>query len=782
MFRLRLLAGLTKAARILVVTVACLFGMLVAHADGARDMDNRLRELRYQYFQKEPSGKLVIVTIDTPSIKALGEWPWPRGRHAELVQALDRAGASRVVFDVIFDQPAADPEQDRLFARALANAKTQVHLAALLENVSNGWETHEALPTAALLPFVSPVSIWVRSDPDQIHRRVPLNASVMGLKLPVMAQALAGTNHPDDERMLIDWSYSPDKLAKISYSDVLAGRFPRDFFRGKSVLVGADGFGMGDQYSVPYHRKIAGLYIQAAASETLRAGRPFELGDGPALALALIIIGGAALSRPTIRYGALSALLCMLAPLQALMEYHTLLRFEVGPATLVLVAALFSHVLFALAQAMLDRITKSAEAGLPNLAAMELNERDAGVTVVVCLRNYVETTALLGFTAQGRLLSKIRNRLILAAGHERVYQIDNHSFAWRSTEDVADIVASLEGLEALFAQGLQVDQLTVDITLNAGFCDEATLSVEHALPKAVLAATNAINRGVLWERYETAEDEMFWKLSILNEFEQALGRGEVWVAYQPKLDLRANRITGAEALIRWTHPERGFIRPDRFVRAIEDAGRIERLTLYVLERAIADFAPLGMSIAVNVSVRMLGKNRLEAPLRVLLETYDMPPERVTLEITESAAMTDENGFAELATLRAMGLQISIDDYGTGQSTLSYLKRLPATELKIDQSFVRQVLANRSDAVLINSTIQLAHELEMQVVAEGVEDASVLQTLARMECDIIQGYHVGRPAPLPEFVARYGTGQVVNRFRPPAEQADIVTGSSRAATG
>ena len=116
-------------------------------------------------------------------------------------------------------------------------------------------------------------------------------------------------------------------------------------------------------------------------------------------------------------------------------------------------------------------------------------------------------------------------------------------------------------------------------------------------------------------------------------------------------------------------------------------------------------------------------------------------------------MTDDQGMAELEALRALGVNISIDDYGTGQSTLSYLKRLPATELKIDQSFVRQINSSRSDAVLINSTIKLAHELDMRVVAEGVEDQLVLEALAAMECDIIQGYHIGRPVPIEDFIAR-----------------------------
>lgn len=754
MFRLRLLAGLTKLARSILIVTACLIGLAASVTGASWDIDNRLRDLRYEHFPKKPSGQLVLVTIDTPSIKALGVWPWKRGQHGALVTALDRAGAKHIGFDIVFDQPATDPRQDQLFAGALSHVAADIYLPAMLENAANGAEKHQALPTGALLPYISPVSTWVLNDPDQVMRRVPLNVPVLNETLPSMAQALADTHFPDHGNVAIDWAFSPESLPNISYVDVLSGKFPKDFFKGKTVLIGSDTLGIGEQFTVPYHNRTAGMYVHAIAAETLIAGRPIPLKDTPALLGALLLVGASLFLKPRWRYVALGTGLVAIGPAQIAIEHYTVLRLDIGPAVFALAAGLLAQVMLTIGQAMLDRITTSAEAGLPNLAAMELQERAPAITIVVCLRNYVETTALLGFAAQGTLLGKIRDRLILAAGHDRIYQIDNHSFAWRSLEEVPEVVASLEGLEALFAPGIQVDNLTVDITLNAGFCEAASLPVHDALPKAVMAATNAINRGVLWERYETDEEEMFWKLSILNEFDQALRRGDVWVAYQPKYNLHTQMIGGAEALIRWTHPERGFIRPDRFVRAIEDAGRIEKLTLYVLQRAIADFAPLGLNIAVNLSMRMLGNNRLEAPLRRLLDAYDMPAERLTLEITESATMADERGIIELEALRRLGVNISIDDYGTGQSTLSYLKRLPASELKIDQSFVRQILTSRSDAVLINSTIQLAHELDMHVVAEGVEDQAVMDALAGMECDIIQGYHIGRPVALAEFVKRY----------------------------
>lgn len=212
---------------------------------------------------------------------------------------------------------------------------------------------------------------------------------------------------------------------------------------------------------------------------------------------------------------------------------------------------------------------------------------------------------------------------------------------------------------------------------------------------------------------------------------------------------------GAEALARWSHPERGDIRPDLFIPIVEENGRIEKLTLHVLHNAIRDFSGLdeNLSVAVNISMRMIGRNRLVEPIRAMLERYHMGAQRLTLEITESAAPAGEAGIQELNRLRELGVSISIDDYGTGQSTLSYLKTLPATELKIDRSFVQLIRSSKSDATVVDSTIKLAHALGLRVVAEGVDSEETLALLRAMDCDIIQGFHIGEPTPLPAFLAR-----------------------------
>ena len=224
------------------------------------------------------------------------------------------------------------------------------------------------------------------------------------------------------------------------------------------------------------------------------------------------------------------------------------------------------------------------------------------------------------------------------------------------------------------------------------------------------------------------------------------------IAYQPKLDIATGRIVGAEALVRWDHPARGPIGPDEFIPLVEAHGRGRDLTLHVLRRTLEDAARWragghDFSIAVNVSATLL----LDAAFAVLLEreirAAQIPAECVTLEVTETAAMKDsEAAIAALASWRALGLAISIDDYGTGQSSLAYLQTLPATELKIDKSFISTLAAEPRNAIMVRSTIAMAHELGMKVVAEGIEDETCLALLAEMGCDTGQGWHIAKPMP------------------------------------
>lgn len=293
----------------------------------------------------------------------------------------------------------------------------------------------------------------------------------------------------------------------------------------------------------------------------------------------------------------------------------------------------------------------------------------------------------------------------------------------------------------------------VDVALVFGYAQGGAHEPEQIVANSALAAARARAAGGTWHMHQVDdEEEITRELSLLSELDDAIAREQIEVFYQPKLDIASGRISSVEALVRWHHPIHGFMSPDLFIPLAEQNDRIAPLTLHVLKRAIVDrrvwqTAGYDVGAAVNVSAKLLDSKAFITDLRRLIRDDGVEPERLTFEVTESAAMRDpEAAAAALHSFKAMGVAISMDDYGTGQSTLSYLRQLPLDELKIDRSFVQQAHRNQADAVLVRSTVQLAHELGLKVVAEGVEEPECLAYLRSIGCDLAQGYLISRPEP------------------------------------
>jgi diguanylate cyclase (GGDEF)-like protein/PAS domain S-box-containing protein len=242
------------------------------------------------------------------------------------------------------------------------------------------------------------------------------------------------------------------------------------------------------------------------------------------------------------------------------------------------------------------------------------------------------------------------------------------------------------------------------------------------------------------------------RLALMGELRQALEAGQLFLHYQPKIDLKTNRVIGVEALARWQHPEHGFIPPDQFIPSAERTGLIKPLTLWVFNTAQRqclawhqENKPLTMSI--NLSARNLHDPRLPGQLVELMQACGCAADRLELEITESAIMADPaRAMESINRLRQMGFGFAIDDFGTGYSSLGYLKRLPVETIKIDKSFVLNMATEENDASIVRSTIELGHNLGLQVVAEGVENQETYDRLRDLNCDAAQGYFMCRPLP------------------------------------
>jgi diguanylate cyclase (GGDEF)-like protein len=304
-----------------------------------------------------------------------------------------------------------------------------------------------------------------------------------------------------------------------------------------------------------------------------------------------------------------------------------------------------------------------------------------------------------------------------------------------------------------------VDEFSLEISASIGISrypvdggDAHTL-----LRRADIAMYAAKERETGCGLFSADQDQLsMQRLSALSDFRRAIEAGELVLHYQPIVGLPDQQLHGAEALVRWQHPDRGLIGPNQFIQIVEQSGMIALLTRYVLDGAIRQCAQWRLtgeqlSVSVNLSVRNLLDGALPGDIERLLALHKLPPQALKLEITESMILSDpDRALITVTQLSELGVRFSVDDFGTGYSSLAYLSRLPIDELKIDRSFVSPMLTDASDLIIVRSTINLAHDLGLTIVAEGVEDEPTLAWLGQLDCDFAQGYHIGRPMAAVDF--------------------------------
>ena len=458
---------------------------------------------------------------------------------------------------------------------------------------------------------------------------------------------------------------------------------------------------------------------------------------------------------------------------------------EFGPDDLSRAKTLASHLAASVRRAFLHASMEKAAlhdalTGKPNRLAFEralrestaAGEDDVAAVLMLDLDRFKEVNDTLGHHVGDRVLiefaRRVESRMVDGDAVARFGGDEFAVFARRPTREEIEELA--QAIHADSFAPMKLDDLDVVVTASIGVApfDDDVASVMRQADIAMYSAKRE-RSGVEWYRDEI-DRRSPERLSLLGGLRDAIENGALEVHYQPKVDLVTATVIGAEALVRWCHPSRGWISPVDFIQVAEESGLIKQVTDQVATIAITAArewrdAGYDLGIAVNLSAHDLLDDQLPHRIERLLAMHGLPADRLTLEITESALLSDTpRTSATIGRLDELGVHLSLDDFGTGYSSLGYLRRLPVTELKVDRSFVTNLLLDAQDEVIVRSTIDLGHNLGLQVVAEGIENMPTLERLNELGCDIGQGFGISRPLAPEHFATWLRTTEYAVRQR------------------
>ncbi|MDL0432281.1 EAL domain-containing protein [Marinobacter sp. TBZ242] len=429
-----------------------------------------------------------------------------------------------------------------------------------------------------------------------------------------------------------------------------------------------------------------------------------------------------------------------------------------------------------------EAMTHDPVTGLPNRNRFErmVNEQlqrdpDGHYMVGVArITRLDEINRTLGLSRSDRLLHSLANQMTELARtlpflhrspdshgrEELVYQLSGDTFGLLvNADEVSDNFAGLNRVLKQLAEPVVLDNLAIELHPRFGAAsypahgDSAAMLIRNAHVGMEIAPHGPYETGFYSQEYDIYSES---RLTLMSDLREALQEDRTELHYQPKLCLASGSVIGLEALIRWNHPDRGWVFPADFIPLAEETGVITQLTRWAIERSIRDLSSLmdvypDLTMSINISARDLAAGELEEAITSALQRHGVKVQSLILELTETAAMEDPGkGLMALEALAAMGLKISIDDFGSGYSSLSYLKQLPATELKLDRSLIEDIETSESSRVIVGTAVNMAHSLDYHIVAEGVESDQAARLLAELGCDRLQGFWLCRPLPLREL--------------------------------
>lgn len=776
--------------------IATIIGLLLIFNHQQHRLDFLFYDQLITHFHHKTDNKVVIIEVDDKSLALLGEWPWSRDIHADLLNTLSQANVKAVGFDVLFSQNRqSNSEQDAYFARAIKQAGNVVLPIAPSKSRAGG--DVELLPQVELAQAARKLGhVDFEFDIDGMVRSSFLYAGYQSARWPSFALALsqiaqpmnsyqaaaevAGNGWTRQDQIFINYSGAEkgQRLPNYSYIDVLTNKIAPEKLTGKVILIGMNATGLGDQFPTPIsyqHQTMPGVEINAHLVNSLMNQNEIQKIDKYITGLITLILF--IFSFALLHFVKNKPLLPILALCLALPAITSIALFQFkhlwfAPSLIwglqIILYALIDVTRSKLIKSKIKSLTHKVEHDTSTLLlnengfiehCVQTHNGKQQQIIVVQIGKFGGMSGLLGEHVSDQLLAQMNKRLnnFFASDEENIARLTGFEFAVQipnlSKDELVDLCNEL--IETL-SQSYFVEQhyqLPAYIGISNSAIIDGKILAKELLNNARTAKQIAKN-GIL-SRFcfftQDIKDNYELQTKLESELSQALAKNQIEIHYQPQVISTINKIIGAEALVRWRHPERGLVRPDHFIPIAEKTGLIVDLGRWVLQQACKQAKYWQVNgnpefrIAVNISAVQFADKDLVSDVENALKDAELDAKYLELELTESGIIEDmAQAVQTLNSLKQLGVELAIDDFGTGYSSLSYLKQFPIDRIKIDKSFVQEVTESNNAQELTLAIISMAHSLGMKVIAEGIESEQQQEFLYSNKCEEMQGYYFGRP--------------------------------------
>jgi diguanylate cyclase len=746
--------ALLKRKRIKVAIFAILFGLISAAIGLPLPAEDAFRVARAQLRTRAAPQDIAMIAIDDATLNELAK-PMPsRLDDSELIDRLVAAGVDKIVFDRAHADPET-PATDAAFVAALKKHKGKVWLGMSPEHEVGFQKVAEIAPLPEFRKHAGVASMLGLSGPFGLSLVFPTRVALDGKTHPSISALLADyEGKPLSYRP--DYAFNPKTVTTYRYVDILRGRVDPAELKGKSVIIGRTFIESPDVFLLPFYGKIPGSYFHIMGAHTLSRATPLDLKWLPAM----LVVGIAILAQALNRSRSSRQLWAATFGLAAI----TLVLDELG-INIDIMSALLAAIAAAIGFRRIARKYYSSEVDAMTTNALSLEKTGAELDVYSLK---IANLAEMSEEWCERELGEFVNTLITyvkGPGEAGDVAFERDSLVWLASRmDTASLERHADGLAMMLKTAISHDWQSASSSPAIGIDTNHDLPLAQRIKKAMQAADEAASRGVRFVLNDAAYVEARnHRLEIIRVLEKGLRDRSIGVAYQPKIDLATGRIVGAETLIRWRPDGLNYVNPQELVLAAEANDRINELTLIVMEAALVDGRKAialdpAFKLAVNMSAKSLSDTHLLFEMMTMLGRIGFPAENLMLELTETAKLEDKLIAPQIEALKDRGISLSIDDFGTGQSNLEYLEKLPSDELKIDKKFVQHMTSSEESRAVVRATIEIAHSLGKVVVAEGVESQAVAAMLRAMGCDQAQGYLFSRAIAMPDLLVMMGGGR------------------------